>query len=93
MWCLTGLEKYKQVAKRTGVVGHKSLSTKRHTKRFVVKSLSDIETAILIELQSIANIPFYNYKKKQPSCKNGAAYKAWIICESKVTANKQIQLC
>ena len=44
------------MVKRTGMVGHKSLST----KRLVVESLSDIETAILIELQSIANIPFSN---------------------------------
>jgi len=29
LWCLTGLENGKQVVKRTGVVGHKSLSTKR----------------------------------------------------------------
>ena len=36
MWCLTGLENGKQVVKRTGVVGHKSL---------VVESLSDIETS------------------------------------------------
>jgi len=36
------------------VVSHKSLSTKSP----VHKSLSDIETAILIELQSIGNIPF-----------------------------------
>ena len=41
MWCLTGLENGKQVMKRTGVVGHKSLST----KRLVVESLSDIETS------------------------------------------------
>jgi len=42
LWYLTGLENGKQVVKRTGVVGHghKSLST----KRFVVESLSDIET-------------------------------------------------
>jgi len=26
-WCLTGLENGKQVVKRTGVVGHKSLRT------------------------------------------------------------------
>ena len=42
MWCLTGLENGKQVVKRTGVVGHKSLST----ERLVVESLSDIETSI-----------------------------------------------
>ena len=42
MWCLTGLENGKQVVKRTGVVGHKSLSA----KRLVVESLSDIETFI-----------------------------------------------
>ena len=42
MWCLTGLENGKQVVKRTGVVGHKSL----RTKRLVVESLSDIETSI-----------------------------------------------
>ena len=41
MWCLTDLENGKQVVKRTGVVGHKSLST----KRLVVESLSDIETS------------------------------------------------
>ena len=29
LWCLTGLGNGKQVIKRTGVVGHKSLSTKR----------------------------------------------------------------
>jgi len=29
MWCLTGLENGKQVVKRTDVVGHKSLCTKR----------------------------------------------------------------
>ena len=39
---------------KKGVVGHKSLST----KRLVVESLSDIETSILIELHSIADIPF-----------------------------------
>ena len=48
MWCLTGLENGKQVVKGTGMVGHKSPST----KRLVVKSLSDIETSIC------ANIPF-----------------------------------
>ena len=37
MWCLTGLENGKQVVKK-GVVGHKSLST----KRLVVKSLGGI---------------------------------------------------
>ena len=37
MWCLTCLENGKQVVKRAGVVGHKSLST----KRVVVESLSD----------------------------------------------------
>jgi len=42
MWCLTDLEHGKQVVKRTGMVGHKSLST----KRLVVESLSDIETSI-----------------------------------------------
>ena len=42
MWCLTGLENGKQVVKRTGMVGHKFLST----KRLVVESLSDIETAL-----------------------------------------------
>jgi len=36
------------------MVSHKSVST----KRLVVESLSDIETSTLIELQSIANIPF-----------------------------------
>ena len=41
MWCLTGLENGKQVVKRNGIVGHKSLST----KRLVVESLSDIETS------------------------------------------------
>ena len=41
MWCLTGLENGKQVVKRTGVVGQKSLST----KRLVVESYSDIETS------------------------------------------------
>ena len=41
MWCLTGLENGKQVVKKTGVVGHKSLST----KKLVVESLSDIETS------------------------------------------------
>ena len=30
------------------------------TKRLVAESLSDTETSILIELQSIANIPFLN---------------------------------
>ena len=41
MWCLiitTGLENGKQVVKRTGMVGHKLLST----KKLVVESLSDI---------------------------------------------------
>ena len=38
---LTGLENGKQVVKRTGVVGHRSLST----KRLAVESLSDIETS------------------------------------------------
>ena len=42
LWCLIGLENGKQVVKRTGVVGHKSLST----KRLVVESLSDIKTSI-----------------------------------------------
>ena len=42
MWCLTSLENGKQVVKKTGVVGHKSLST----TRLVVDSLSDIETSI-----------------------------------------------
>jgi len=41
MWCLTDLENGKQVVKRTGVVGFKSLST----KRLVVESLSDVETS------------------------------------------------
>ena len=42
VWCLTGLESGKQVVKRTSVVGHKFLST----KRLVVESLiSDIETS------------------------------------------------
>ena len=41
------------------VVGYKSLST----KRVVVESLSDIETSILIKLQSIANILFLMYLK------------------------------
>ena len=36
------IENGKQLVKRTGVVGHKSLST----KRLVVESLSDIETSI-----------------------------------------------
>ena len=36
------------------MVGHKSFST----KGLMVESLSDIETSILIELQSIANITF-----------------------------------
>ena len=39
LWCLTGLENGKKVVKRTGVVGHKSFST----KRLVVESLSDIK--------------------------------------------------
>ena len=47
----------RKVVKRTGVVGHKSLST----KRLVVESLSDIETSILIDFQSIANVPFSKY--------------------------------
>ena len=37
------------------MIGHKSCGG---TKRLVVESLSDIETSILIELHSIANIPF-----------------------------------
>ena len=52
LWCLTGLENDKLVVKRTGVVGHKSLST----KRLVVESLSDRD----FYLQSIANMPFSN---------------------------------
>ena len=46
MWCLNGLENGKQVVKRTGMVGHKSLSTKRlslSTKRLVVESRSVID--------------------------------------------------
>ena len=39
---LSGLENGKQVVKRTGMVGHKSLST----KRLMVESLSDMETSI-----------------------------------------------
>ena len=46
MWCQTGLENGKKVVKRTGMVGHKSLST----RRLVLESLNDIETSILIEL-------------------------------------------
>ena len=38
----TGLENGKQVVKRTGVIGHKSFST----KKLVVESLSDIKTSI-----------------------------------------------
>jgi len=38
------------------VVSHKSLRTESP----VHKSLRDIETAILIKLQSIDNIPFFN---------------------------------
>jgi len=30
MWCLTGLENGKQMVKRTGVVGHKSLTARLH---------------------------------------------------------------
>ena len=32
-------------------------------KRLMLESLRDIETAILMELQSIANIPFSNVSK------------------------------
>ena len=39
------------MVKRTGVVGHKSLST----KKLLVESLSDIETS---NFKSIANMPF-----------------------------------
>ena len=41
LWCLTGLGNGKKVVKRTGMVGHKSLST----KRLVVESLSDMESS------------------------------------------------
>jgi len=66
MWCRTGLENGKQVViKRTGVVGHKSLST----KRLVVESLSDIETskfkALLTYHFLIAFVAFNRHATKQ----------------------------
>ena len=58
---LIGLENDKQAAKRTGVVGHKSLSA----KRVVVESLSDIETSIFKALLTCYFLIIFKSDKSQ----------------------------
>ena len=80
MWCLTGLENGEQVVKRTGVVGH--------------KSLSDIETSIFKALLTYHFLIIFIFTSKKNAAKklkdiNDQVKKCHLVLPKVCNANVQ----